>query len=320
MLFKNGIDLNAKLLAFINSSQALQIYVPYIKVDILSQLLEFHNNIQCVITRWESLDFITGASDLEIYPFLKERGITLYRNPRLHLKAFIDCHERAFIGSANISQRALNFPETSNYNYELSVVVENLSFADRLYFDTIEAGSTLITDEVYEQLKQQIAQKRLEFPRNLDFKIELNTPDKSFLISSLPMSYDVETLINVYEQGGSDNDVELNCALHDLAMYSIPLDLERTQLPSQLKISFFNHPFIRAFLENLDTEGEIYFGRAKDWIQKNCSDVPTPRKWEITTNIQILYRWVVYLGDGVYNVDRPNYSERLFMQLDPKDH
>jgi len=313
MLFKNGIDLFNQLQGFLNKSSNLFIYIPYIKADVLKLLVDNQKAIKSITVRWEPLDILTGASDLDIYLYLKEKGIPLFRNSRLHLKAFVDNYERAFIGSANISQRALNFPKTANYNYELGIVDENLLFADRLYFNMIEAESTLITDEIYNQLKHQLAQIEVEFPKESDFNFEIFLQCRNFLISSLPMSYDVETLINVYEQGGSDDSVELNCALHDLATYSIPLGLEGTQLLSRLKTSFFNHPFVRAFLENLDIEGEIYFGRAKDWIQKNCTDVPTPRKWEITINIQILYRWIIYLGQGIYSIDRPNYSERLFI-------
>ena len=63
----------------------------------------------------------------------------------------------------------------------------------------------------------------------------------------------------------------------------------------------------------MEKTGEIYFGTAKEWIHKNCADAPIPSRWEITENIQILYRWIVELGDGKYEVDRPNYSERLFI-------
>jgi hypothetical protein len=68
---------------------------------------------------------------------------------------------------------------------------------------------------------------------------------------------------------------------------------------------------VNEFLKYLNSQGEIYFGSAKDWIHKHCVDSPTPRKWEITENIQILYRWIVDLVRGKYKVDRPNYSERL---------
>ena len=46
---------------------------------------------------------------------------------------------------------------------------------------------------------------------------------------------------------------------------------------------------------------------------KKCANVPTPRRFEITENIQILFKWMVDLGDGRYGLDTPNYSQRLFL-------
>lgn len=310
MLYKNGVDLNDNLLNFIEKSNKLSIYVPYIKLPQLQYLIAKSTQVDSVIVRWEANDLILGSSDLEVYSFLKELNIKLYRNPRLHLKAFINNSQTAFICSANISQRALNFPETSNYNYELGIIVEHLSISDRLYFQTIEAESMLITEKTYEALRQRVdSQKEKNNTLNCDFGLKDLT--QNFLISSLPMSYSIESLKRTYYSQTSDDELELNCALHDLAIFKIPFGLSDEEFTLQLKSAFFNSPFIRAFLENLDEQGEIYFGRAKDWIQKNCSDSPTPRKWEITNNIQILFRWIVELGDGLYTVDRPNYSERL---------
>lgn len=311
MIFKNGIDLYNELSAFVDKADSLYIYVPYIKLEQLSGLVKKNKTIKAVIVRWEPRDLITGASDLEIYPFLKEKGITLYRNPRVHLKAFVNNGTKAFIGSANISQRALNTPALLKYNYELATICDDLSLDDRLYFNLIEAESVLVTDLIYEQIKSQLPEKVSAFPKESDFKIDIQFPDKDFSISSLPMTYNIETLYRIYETREGLHEVELNCSLHDLAIYNIPLGLSIPEFKKRLKSNFFNHPFIRAFLTNIDNEGEVYFGGAKDWIHKNCSDVPTPRKWEITENIQILYRWIVALGEGTYQVDRPNHSERL---------
>lgn len=310
-LLKNGIDLFEQLSIFIDNAESLYIYVPYIKLNQLMNLVKNNKNIKAVIVRWEPRDLITGSSDLEIYPFLKDKQITLYRNPRVHLKAFVNSGKSALIGSANISQRALNNPTLHKYNYELATICEDLSLDDRLYFNLIEAESILITDLIYEQIKSQLPEKVAAFPKESDFEIEIQYPDKNFSIGSLPMTYSIETLYRIYDTQEGLHEVELNCSLHDLAIYNIPFGLSIDEFKKRLKLNFFNHPFIRAFLTNIDNEGEIYFGRAKDWIHKNCSDVPTPRKWEITENIQILYRWIVALGDGTYQVDRPNHSERL---------
>jgi phosphatidylserine/phosphatidylglycerophosphate/cardiolipin synthase-like enzyme len=130
---------------------------------------------------------------LEIYPYLKEKGITLYRNPRLHLKAYVD-GSRCFLTTANISSRALNLPSYRDYNYEIGTVVEGLEIEDRLYFNIIESDSILITDSIYKQLLEQLPQKQKDFPEEDDFKFKIEAPDKDFLISALPMTYNIETL------------------------------------------------------------------------------------------------------------------------------
>jgi hypothetical protein len=314
MIFKNGIDLSLNLVDFINKSERIYIFTAYIKLETLKTLIESTNNVKAVFVRWEPKDIITGASDLEIYPYLKSKGISLFRNPRIHLKAYLDDFKRCFLTSANISSRALNLPPYSNYNYEIGTIVENLGIEDRLYFNIIESDSILITDNIYSQLKEQLPEKKIEFPDEEDFHFKIEAPDKDFLISSLPMTYSFETLYKTYEVKEYTNETELNCVLHDLAIFKIPLGLSSTEFRQKVTESFFSHKFVKGFLENLEKTGEIYFGTAKEWIHKNCADAPIPRKWEITENIQILYRWIVELGNGKYEVDRPNYSERLFIK------
>ncbi|MEO9257152.1 MAG: hypothetical protein ABI207_02150 [Crocinitomicaceae bacterium] len=199
----------------------------------------------------------------------------------------------------------------ANYNYEIGTLVDDFDIDDKLYLNIIESDSTLITNNIYNQFKEQLPKKKKEFPNEDEFSFKIEAPDKNFLISSLPMTYSVETLYRIYEDKEYISDIELNCVLHDLAIYKIPLGLESAEFRNRLNESFINHPFIKAFLENVNATGEIYFGTAKEWIYSNCADVPTPRKWEITESIQILYKWIVKLGEGKYDIDRPNHSERL---------
>lgn len=311
MLHKNGIDLQPKLSEYISNSQGLCIFSPYIKLETLKSLIDGSDKVKSVFVRWETKDLILGSSDLEIYPYLKSKGIALYRNSRLHLKAYLDEYKNCFLTSANISARALNLPHYSTYNYEIGTIVEDLGIEDRLYFSIIESDSILITDNIYKQLNEQLPEKKKEFPDEDEFHFKFEAPDKDFLISALPMTYSVETLFRIYEDKEFVNDLELNCVLHDLAIYKIPLGLTSTEFREKLTEAFFSHKFVKCFLTNLESTGEVYFGTAKDWIHKNCTDVPTPRKWEITENIQILYKWIVKLGNGKYEVVRPNYSERL---------
>jgi hypothetical protein len=312
MLFKNGINLHSALTDYINRSQALFVFCPYVKLEALKRLIDHSEKVKAVFVRWQPEDLIFGASDLEIYPYLKGKRIALYRNPRLHLKAYIDEYRKCFLSTANVSSRGLNLPLSAHYNYEIGTVIESLTIEDRLYFSIIENDSMLVTDNIYRQLNEQLPEKKAQFPNETEFTLKLEEPDKEFLISSLPMTYSVETLFRIYEDNEFVNEVELNCALHDLALYRIPFGLESPEFRQKLSEAFFKHKFIESFLGTLENKREIYFGSAKDWIHKNCTDVPTPRKWELTENVQILYRWIVKLGDGKYKVDVPGaYSERL---------
>jgi len=312
MIYKNGMDLQPKLIEFLNSSNSIYIFSAYIKLETLKKIIKKNTNVKAVFVRWEPKDLIVGSSDLEVYSFLREKNIPLFRNSRLHLKAYLDDYKRCFLTSANISSRALNIPEFEKYNYEIGTVVESLKVEDRLYFNMIESESLLITDNVYNQISQQLLDMNSEFSFEKEFDFLLYSSNDNFLLSSLPMSLSVEKLCEIYENSELVTDIELNCLLHDLVLYKIPLGLSKTILFEKLKTAFFDHPFIIAFLENLKLNKEIYFGTAKEWIHKNCTNVPLPRRWEITENIKILYKWIVELGDRRFIVDIPGaHSERL---------
>jgi phosphatidylserine/phosphatidylglycerophosphate/cardiolipin synthase-like enzyme len=314
MLFKNGVDLQTKLAGYISASQDLCIFSPYIKLETLKALIKESDKVKAIFVRWEARDLIQGASDLEVYPYLKSKEIALFRNSRLHLKAYLDEYKKCFLTSANISSRALNLPPYSNYNYEIGTVVEELGIEDRLYFQKIERDSMLITDSIFKQFSEQLKQMKKNIPQEIEYNFKIETLETEFLISSLPMSYSAKRLFEIYFEVSNYDETELNCFLHDLAIYNIPFGLTPIELKHRLSSEFFSHKFISAFLTNLESTGEIYFGTAKEWIHKNCTDVPLPRKFEITTNIQILYSWIVDLGNEKYAIDQPNFSQRLYIK------
>ena len=68
--------------------------------------------------------------------------------------------------------------------------------------------------------------------------------DKNFLISSLPMTYSIHGFLEGYFNLEGIDDELLNCILHDLALYQIPIGNSKEQLLELLKERFFNHPFI----------------------------------------------------------------------------
>jgi hypothetical protein len=312
MILLSGINLKEEMLEFINNNQNLLIIVPFIKIDALKYLLSGKDNCRQIIVRWLPKDIIDGASDLEVYEYCKSNNISLFRNPRIHMKVFLSEYNNCILGSANISENALAINNTYNYNYEVDTNVKELTFEDKLYFHNILNESTLITDEIFSQIKKHLFEYDKVSEKKEDFDLNISQNIDYFLISALPMTEHIDLLKKIYFEGKADNNEQINCALHDLANYNIELGLNEKMFFETLKYNFFSHPFIQTFLKYVDDiGGDIYFGKVKYWFQNNTTTVPTPRKWELTKNVQILYKWITDLAPDKYIVDRPNYSERL---------
>jgi len=299
-------------LARSTSEKQIFVYVPFIKVSILERLIEGLQNKIIIITNWSKRNLIAGSSELELYPFCKERNIALYHNERLHLKVYSVNLEDLILATGNISQRGL-MPEG---NFELGISVKQISIKDRLYLEQIRKNSILINDKIFEILENWTKYNPPNPPKDEKFpEIENAITKDQFLISALPMTKEVRILQESYDKlnhvGMASDDEEINaCVYHDLVNYGIPLGLSRDEFQNVLKKKFFEHPFIQKIDGFIDPEA--YFGTVKEWIQKNCTDVPVPSRRELTGNVQVLYDWFEKLGDGKYVIDVPgSHSQRI---------
>lgn len=292
---------------------AIFLFVPYIQAKVLARLLDNIQNRTVIVTTWEPADLLSGASDLAVYPYCRERGITLYVSEMMHLKVYSAGLNSAIIATGNVSRRGL-LPEG---NYEAAVAVERLTNEDRLFFETIRANARLVDDAVYSEIVSWVELNAADKAKMPALKDVLSAPDRDdFLVSALPMTHSVDALATGYAkirsgQDPSDDQDVSACIFHDLANYSVPMGLSDGEFRRELANRFFAHPFIHKIDEFIAPEA--YFGRIKEWIQNNCTDVPVPSRRELTGNVQVLYDWFVALGSGKYGVDVPGRrSQRLY--------
>ena len=288
------------------------LFVPYIKTKILEKLLYGIQNKITIITTWHINDLIGKSSELELYNFCKTEGIFLYINNKIHLKVYSVNLNTGIVTSGNISNMGL----MPNGNFEAGILSGKFSNQDRLYLEKIITDAEFVDEKVFQKYLQKYNEcKEKAYPQN-EFEDPIVTPKKDdFLISALPMTKNVDELIEGYvkinsKQNPSDNSETADCIYHDISNYKIEQGLSKDEFIEKLKIEFFSHPFTKKIDEFIDPEA--YFGRIKEWIQNNCTDVPVPSRRELTGNVQVLYDWFVKLGDGKYAVDRPNHSERLY--------
>ena len=293
-----------------NETQEKFLYVPYIKTKILSKLTDGIKNIT-IISTWHMNDLLRGSSELELYPFCQEHNYKLYVNNKIHLKVYSVALDTAIVATGNISEKGLE-----GKNEECGVMVKELSDSDRAFFKKIKDESTLIDDYEYQRHLKRCEELSPEIPDKIEYDDLITEKEREyFLKSELPMTRNVDDLINGYEnikQGlkASENEEVEACIHHDLQTYNIESNLSQEQFLKKLKKNFFEHPFVEKIDELL--KPEAYWGTVRRWIRDHCKDVPLPKAWDLTGNTQTVYDWFVKLGEGKYNFDQPNYSQRLY--------
>ncbi len=286
------------------------IFTPYIKTLAL-EALALPDNVQVtIITTLRINDLWLGSTDIGLYPYCKQKGIRVFINNSIHLKAYIRDWESCIFGSSNLTNRGL--ATQNNYNLELNGLVEYLDFEIIIYLKKILNQSAIMTDAIYQATVDKLESipppEKIE---NFDFDIDIIEREKVYLISSLPMSVNINKLYNLVSNNyGNGTSEEINCAIHDSVLFNITSKLTYEEFKMELSENFFSSNFIKDLLLFIESD-DRYFGEVKKWIQLNCESVPVPSMRDLTGNIQVLYKWIAELSDGEYVVDRPNHSERI---------
>lgn len=300
MMFKSGYNLKNGTSNFVEDSNEITLFSAYIKLEQLKEL-NTKKNIQHIVVRWEVQDLCLGVSDIELYDYCKEQGITLYRNTRIHLKAIWDNQDSLFFGSANITGKGIG--EKGNYNYELNGLYRNLSLEDKLYFKEIIKNSEVVDEELYQKLKslkEEYKVKKVDYP---EVSTKVKSQDK-FLLSQLPMSESPELLINGFFNRDSLSKKDEVCLIHDLATYNLNLNFDKVSMETQLRERFNSHPFIESLKQYIKSrDGQsLNYGGVVRWVQDNTTSVPTPRSWEMKKEkiVNILYEWICYFDNKFF--------------------
>ena len=311
-ILKSKEDLFEKIASLIKEAKSeVILFSPYITLEALKKLiLPIKEELKIfIITSWKSNDIVTGSSDISIYSFCKENNISLLVNNKIHLKVIaVDNMQKAYLGSANITSSGLGIG--NQYNIETGVIKKSLHWKDKIYLDNIIQDSSQVDDEYYEKVKDAL--KNIDKPKIIEtFNFNFNHK-KNFLLSSLPMSKNVDELFNVYTSKISKgfNEKTIRCAYHDLKLYNIPNGLDKVKFLKTLKNNFSEHPFIVAYTSFIGREK--FFGEISSWLHNQVTNIPTPRRYDIKKTQTRLNNFFLELNDD-FSTDIPgNRSMRIF--------
>lgn len=133
-----------------NAREAVLV-APYVKVATLEWMLSLLGE-DCrirLLTRARLQDFILGASDIECWPLIWERGGDIFVEQSLHAK-YYRFDDTVFFGSANVTESALNRRVNSNLELLASHPFDE-SF--RQTEDALFAGRIRANEDLYQRLK-----------------------------------------------------------------------------------------------------------------------------------------------------------------------
>lgn len=311
MLYRSGDNLEEAAINFVEQNNETTLFSAYLKLEQLKRI-NHSKKIKRIVVRWEIQDLCLGVSDIELYGYCLENNIALYRNTRIHLKAFWNNGGKIFFGSANVTGRGVG--EKGKFNYELNGKINDLTFNDISYINDILINSEYVSIALFNEIKTLVEQTKLptiEYPK----KETKKTITDYFLLSNLPMTETVDKLYKGYCSAENLTIDEINYITHDITLYNIPKELDQFGFHKYIKEIFNNHPFIIKLKEQIknSSRNSMNYGRVVRWIQENTTTVPTPRSWEIKQKIivNILYSWICYLDED-FTWDAPNHSQIIY--------
>ncbi len=280
---------------------------PFIQSKAITQLLA---NIEVeklrVITSWTARNLASGVSDPDVFSVLEQRDIPLYTNPDIHLKLLVFDENTAFHTSGNITSRGLGLGKKSNV--EIGCYIK-LNLGDWIQVNELLNASSRVDFNNYQIAKRFSEKNRNAAPPLPPLHLETQKDLRQFSRQSLPQSESPEQLWIFYTTGGPEK--LMAACVHDLWLYNVPLTgLSRSDFFETLSRNFTSHPFIVEIVSMIKSKGSLRFGAVNEWITQNCTDKPTPTRWEIKPTTNRLYNWLSQLITNI-SWSKPNYSQVL---------
>jgi len=275
-------------------------FSPFIRSEALKVFLDnFGSKVSKVIVRWRVEDLLAGVSDLKIFDLLKEREIVLYQSSDIHLKLFQFSSNRAYIGSANITNKGLSLCD--NYNEEAGVII-TLEMRDFQEIRRLCDESRLVTSEIVEAYR--VALEASEKIKPNIVQPELPVIDRTkYLVSYLPATETPEEFLDQARKGKFTAE-----GMHDLYTLKLQNAISTSNFEEQAREAFRNLDYVQEIVKFIKeaeprNKGETSsrsFGAITAFIHNICEDVPLPYRSKIKDFTTKTYNWLAYCFDEIF--------------------
>jgi len=278
----------------------VKLIAPYIKTTTFSVLLDaIPPKVECnVFARWTVRDVVSGATDISIWPLVKERNnagnpTSLWIVDSLHAK-YYRFDETILIGSANLTARGMK--QGPSPNLEI-LVPYSLPDSKRDYFESeVNAAARPVTQEVYEYWLTACGDLVPPEPRTLEEQAQWS--GTWFPQSRNPKDIAMILATPHYPQ------IPKSVAMSDVTFLRVPPGFGIEKSLELLSLAFSESDIVHRIRNWIGRDRR--FGEVKRWVGHNY---PNERDPSVAT--QTLYRWLTDLLPNEFSMEVANHSEIL---------
>lgn len=258
-----------------------------------------------ILVRWQLDDLVSGASDLDLFSYCENRGLSLHMRLDYHGKIYVIPGQGIGIGSANATAAGLGISTKSNYEVcTLLPYSERSAYVARLPLK----GATVVTKRLVEAMDSCIQQLRTS---SLG-ATQINWPDEVLReiapeVTLAPLELD-DCFFTDGQWLQNPTSVLSKDQVHDLKN----LGFETVNIDF-LGISLSQTKMFRWLISVLSTEpdNEAYFGRLAEVLHRDLQTHPSHRRQEVKWLLQNLLSWASLSRHAGVRIDRPSYSQRI---------
>jgi len=275
----------------------------FIKINALQRLLSQSEAKDVeVIVRWRKHDLIAGASDLEVYRFCKKKGWKLGVCQNLHGKIYCIDDKNIYLGSANLTQRGLDFCRAPNLEFGTKIKAEAADFSKINSFLSQEVS--WLNDEKFQIMEEEINNcSRGQQPfQSIGWSEKVN----KFLLTEVRYLWVRDLTFSCPEELMSLN-LNNETIIHDFELLNLDIDnLTELTLAKNFKSSRC-YMWIRQLLVKNE---ELSFGSITYSLHNSLLDDPLPYRKNIKEFVAILFSWMEFLRDD-FEVTKHNRTKSV---------
>lgn len=248
-----------------------------------------------IMLRFRLDDLVKGNTDFGVIDLCRNQGWKVYVRFDLHAKTYVVDNKRGIIGSANATASGLALTRTPNFEMAALVDVEEKD-VDKI--NDLFSDALLVDDDLWIELNAEYARIKLLETDGSSYQWSKAITDRFTPHIRTLFSYEFP------EKGSYSPD--------DYIQF---LDLIYSGNEDELKNSLrWSSSYLWLMDQLIDNNGELYFGELSARLHNSLVTDPRPYRKDVKVLLSNLLQMITSLDMPEIGVDRPNYSQRVFIK------